>query len=83
MLEGWRNSLWLIGRPGYSVAGFTANFAVAQAYVAEITPPERPTQSMGSWCEFGIGLRVGTLLGGTLGSITCGLTFYDAAACAR
>jgi DHA1 family tetracycline resistance protein-like MFS transporter len=58
-----------------------ANFSVANAYVADITSPERRAKSFGKiGAAFGIGFIVGPAIGGMLGSIDIRLPFYAAAA---
>jgi DHA1 family tetracycline resistance protein-like MFS transporter len=60
-----------------------ANFSVANAYVADITGPERRAKSFGKiGAAFGIGFIVGPAIGGSLGSIDIRLPFYAAAALA-
>ena len=57
-----------------------ANFAVANAYVADLTAPENRARSFGMiGAAFGIGYIVGPMLGGLLGSIDIRLPFYVAA----
>ena len=57
-----------------------ANFAVANAYVADITTPEKRAKSFGLiGAAFGIGYIVGPMVGGLLGSIDIRLPFYVAA----
>ena len=76
------NMTWLfIGR---MISGFTAGvFATANAYVADVTPPERRAQSFGLLgAAFGIGFVIGPLLGGVLGAINLRLPFWFAAGCA-
>jgi DHA1 family tetracycline resistance protein-like MFS transporter len=58
-----------------------ANFSVANAYVADITSPEKRAKSFGRiGAAFGIGFIVGPAAGGMLGSIDIRLPFYAAAA---
>jgi MFS transporter, DHA1 family, tetracycline resistance protein len=58
-----------------------ANFSVANAYVADITSPEKRAKSFGMiGAAFGIGFIFGPAIGGTLGSIDIRLPFYVAAA---
>lgn len=46
----------------------TANIAVAQAYIADVTPPERRARGMGIiGMAFGLGFIVGPAVGGVLG----------------
>jgi DHA1 family tetracycline resistance protein-like MFS transporter len=57
-----------------------ANFAVANAYVADLTTPETRARSFGMiGAAFGIGYIVGPMVGGLLGSIDIRLPFYVAA----
>jgi DHA1 family tetracycline resistance protein-like MFS transporter len=57
-----------------------ANFAVANAYVADLTSPENRARSFGMvGAAFGIGYIVGPMVGGLLGSIDIRLPFYVAA----
>jgi DHA1 family tetracycline resistance protein-like MFS transporter len=57
-----------------------ANFAVANAYVADLTTPENRAKSFGMiGAAFGIGYVVGPVVGGLLGSIDIRLPFYVAA----
>jgi len=80
LLTALAKSLWLIVAARVLGGGLSANFAVAQAYVADITPPEERTQSLGKLgAMFGIGFVLGPLLGGTLGNIDLRLPFYAAA----
>jgi DHA1 family tetracycline resistance protein-like MFS transporter len=80
LLTAVANSLWLIVAARVLGGGLSANFAVAQAYVADITAPEARTQSLGKLgAMFGIGFVLGPLLGGTLGNIDLRLPFYAAA----
>jgi DHA1 family tetracycline resistance protein-like MFS transporter len=49
----------------------TANIAVAQAYVADITPPEARARGMGMiGVAFGLGFILGPFIGGELGRFT-------------
>jgi MFS transporter, DHA1 family, tetracycline resistance protein len=57
-----------------------ANFAVANAYVADLTTPENRARSFGLiGAAFGIGYIIGPMVGGLLGSIDIRLPFYVAA----
>jgi DHA1 family tetracycline resistance protein-like MFS transporter len=57
-----------------------ANFAVANAYVADLTTPENRAKSFGLiGAAFGIGYIIGPMVGGLLGSIDIRLPFYVAA----
>ncbi len=57
-----------------------ANYAVANAYVADVTAPEARARSFGMiGAAFGIGYVVGPVAGGLLGAIDIRLPFYAAA----
>lgn len=66
------------------IAGLTAGvLATANAYVADVTPPEKRAQGFGIiGAAFGIGFVIGPLIGGLLGSINLRLPFWAAAGCA-
>lgn len=73
---------WLfIGR---MISGFTAGvLATANAYVADVTPPEKRAHNFGLLgAAFGIGFIIGPLIGGLLGSVSLRLPFWFAAVCA-
>jgi len=81
LLTAFANSLWIIVASRVVGGGLSANFAVAQAYAADITPPERRTQSLGMLgAMFGIGFVLGPMLGGVLGHLSLRLPLYVAAA---
>lgn len=73
--------LLLIGR---CIAGIcAASFTTANAYIADITPPEKRAASYGLLgAAFGIGFIIGPALGGLLGSIDVRAPFWAAAALA-
>jgi MFS transporter, DHA1 family, tetracycline resistance protein len=62
------------------VAGaMQANLSVANAYVADITPPEQRAKRFGMMgAMFGVGFILGPVLGGLLGSINLRLPFFAA-----
>ncbi|MFN8510948.1 MAG: TCR/Tet family MFS transporter [Deinococcaceae bacterium] len=66
---------------GRIISGITgANFTVAQAYISDVTPPEKRAQSFGlSGAVFGIGFVLGPILGGLLGDQDPHLPFWVAA----
>ena len=70
--------LLLIGR---CVSGMTAaSFSTANAYIADVTPPERRAASFGLLgAAFGIGFIIGPALGGMLGGIDVRAPFWAAA----
>lgn len=57
-----------------------ASVAVASAYIADVTPPERRAQSFGLiGVAFGLGFIIGPVLGGILGEIGLRVPFWAAA----
>jgi len=57
-----------------------ASFSVANAYLADITPPEQRAKNFGLiGAAFGLGFIFGPMLGGLLGAIDLHLPFYVAA----
>jgi MFS transporter, DHA1 family, tetracycline resistance protein len=80
LLTALARALWLIVAARVLGGGLSANFAVAQAYVADITPAEQRTQSLGRLgAMFGIGFVLGPILGGLLGGVDLRLPLYGAA----
>ncbi|HVT31337.1 MAG TPA: TCR/Tet family MFS transporter [Rhodanobacteraceae bacterium] len=73
--------LLLIGR---CISGMTAaSFTTANAYIADVTPPEKRAASFGMLgAAFGIGFVIGPALGGFLGGIDLRLPFWTSAALA-
>ncbi|MDI1336725.1 MAG: TCR/Tet family MFS transporter [Lacunisphaera sp.] len=65
------------------IAGFTAGvLSTANAYIADVTPPEKRAQSFGLMgAAFGIGFVIGPVLGGFLGHYSLRLPFWVAAGC--
>ena len=62
---------------------FGANTSAAQAYVADVTPPEKRSRALG-WlgAAFGLGFICGPLLGGILSKVSLSAPFYFASALA-
>jgi DHA1 family tetracycline resistance protein-like MFS transporter len=74
-------NLWvmLLARVLGGITG--ASFSVANAYLADVTPPEERAKSFGYiGAAFGLGFICGPPLGGILGEIDLQLPFYVAAA---
>ena len=74
------NSLpWLlVGRVISAI--FSASFTTANAYIADITPPEKRAQAFGMLgAAFGLGFIVGPVLGGWLSVIDLRFPFWGAA----
>ena len=58
----------------------TANIAIAQAYIADVTPPEGRARGMGIiGAAFGLGFILGPAMGGLLSSVSLSLPGYAAA----
>jgi multidrug resistance protein len=58
---------------------FGANVSTTQAYVADVTPPEDRSRSMGLLgAAFGVGFIFGPLIGGVLSQISLSAPFYFA-----
>ena len=68
---GAANNLFLIFAARIFSGIATANIAVAQAYIADVTPPERRARGMGIiGMAFGLGFIIGPFVGGELGHFT-------------
>jgi len=77
LMSGFAPALWwlFVGR---FVAGFTgASFSAANAYVADVTPPDKRAQSFGLvGAVFGLGFILGPALGGALGHVGLRLPYF-------
>lgn len=73
------NLIWLV--VGRLISGaMGASFSTANAYLADITPPEKRAQSFGLiGAAFGFGFITGPVIGGMLGAIDLHLPFLAAA----
>ncbi len=70
---------WLLASRLFAGAA-TANIAIAQAYIADVTPPEGRAKGMGLiGAAFGLGFVLGPALGGLLSSISLAAPGYAAA----
>jgi DHA1 family tetracycline resistance protein-like MFS transporter len=81
VLMAWAPTVgWLL--IGRMISGITAStFAVASAYIADITPPKQRAARFGLVsAAFGVGFIGGPALGGLLGQISPRLPFWGAAA---
>ncbi len=65
------------------ISGMTAGaFATCNAYIADVTPPEKRAQGFGMvGAAFGLGFAIGPAIGGALGDINLRLPFFVAAGC--
>ena len=74
-------SLWWLLAVRIIGGATAANFSVASAYIADVTPPETRGKAMGMiGAAFGVGFIVGPVIGGLLGAQDVRLPFYVAAA---
>lgn len=75
------DSLWVLLASRLVGGAFAANLAVAQAYIADITPAEQRAASFGKLgAVFGVAFMLGPALGGVLGQVDLRLPFFVAAA---
>ena len=72
-------ALWVLVAVRLVSGAMQANLAVANAYVADITPPEERARRFGMLgAMFGLGFILGPVLGGLLGAIDLRLPFLAA-----
>jgi DHA1 family tetracycline resistance protein-like MFS transporter len=72
-------AIWMLVVSRIFGGGMQANAAVANAYVADITPPEQRAKRFGMLgAMFGIGFILGPVIGGLLGGIHLHLPFFVA-----
>jgi len=83
LVFGLAQSIWLLFLARI-VSGITgATFSTANAYMADITPPEKRAASFGLvGAAFGVGFVIGPALGGLLGEFGPRAPFFTAAAVA-
>jgi DHA1 family tetracycline resistance protein-like MFS transporter len=73
------SALWMLVLVRLFSGAMQANAAVANAYVADITPPEERAKRFGMLgATFGMGFILGPVMGGLLGDIDLHLPFYVA-----
>ena len=76
-------ALWMLIAVRLVGGAMQANAAVANAYVADITPPEERARRFGLLgAMFGLGFILGPVMGGLLGAIDLHLPFFVAGALA-
>jgi DHA1 family tetracycline resistance protein-like MFS transporter len=76
-------ALWMLVVVRLFSGAMQSNIAIANAYVADITPPEQRAQRYGQLgAAFGMGFILGPVLGGLLGHIDLHLPFFAAGALA-
>ena len=72
-------ALWMLVAVRLVSGAMQSNLAVANAYVADITPPEARAQRFGMLgAMFGVGFTLGPVMGGLLGAIDLRLPFFVA-----
>ena len=72
-------ALWMVVVVRLFSGAMQANASVANAYVADITPPEERAKRFGMLgAMFGLGFILGPVMGGLLGSINLHLPFFVA-----
>jgi MFS transporter, DHA1 family, tetracycline resistance protein len=78
-VTGLATSLWMLIAARLVGGAMQANLAVANAYVADITPPEGRAKRFGMLgAMFGLGFILGPVMGGLLGAISLRLPFFIA-----
>lgn len=72
-------ALWMLIAVRLVSGAMQSNVAIANAYVADITPPEERAKRFGMLgAMFGVGFILGPVMGGLLGAISLQLPFYAA-----
>ena len=83
LASGLASSFWFLLAARLFAGIATANFAIAQAFVADVTRPEDRTRGMGVLgAAFGLGFVLGPAAGGLLATISLGAPFIAASALA-
>ncbi len=78
-VTGLATALWMLVTVRLFSGAMQSNVAVANAYVADITPPEQRARRFGMLgAMFGIGFILGPVMGGLLGAIDLRLPFFVA-----
>jgi MFS transporter, DHA1 family, tetracycline resistance protein len=81
LATGLSTALWMLVAIRLIGGAMQGNAAVANAYVADITPPEERARRFGLLgAMFGIGFILGPVMGGLLGAIDLRLPFFVAGA---
>jgi len=76
-------ALWMLVAVRLFSGAMQANISIANAYVADITPPEQRARRFGLLgAMFGIGFILGPVVGGLLGDVDVRLPFFVAGALA-
>jgi DHA1 family tetracycline resistance protein-like MFS transporter len=79
VVTGLATALWMLIAVRLFSGAMQSNVAIANAYVADITPPDQRARRFGLMgAMFGIGFTLGPVLGGLLGDIDVRLPFFAA-----
>lgn len=74
-------TIWLIAVARILAGAFAATFSTANAYIADISPPEKRAANFGLMgAAFGLGFIIGPAIGGVLGEYGARAPFYFVAA---
>lgn len=80
LLMGAAHSLWLLFVARVIDGATGGNLSTAQAYIADITPPEHRSRGMGLiGAAFGLGFIFGPAIGGVLSHVSLAAPFFFAA----
>ncbi len=80
LLMGLANSLWLLFVARVIDGATGGNVSTAQAYIADVTPPEHRSRGMGLiGAAFGLGFIFGPAIGGLLSHVSLAAPFFFAA----
>jgi DHA1 family tetracycline resistance protein-like MFS transporter len=78
-VTGLSTALWMLLVVRLFSGAMQSNIAVANAYVADITPPEQRAKNFGKLgAMLGVGFILGPVIGGLLGGISLHLPFFAA-----
>ena len=78
-VTGLATALWMLLAVRLFSGAMQSNIAVANAYVADITPPDQRAQAFGKLgAMLGMGFILGPVIGGLLGGINLHLPFFVA-----
>ena len=82
-VTGAATAIWMLMLVRVFSGAMQANLAVANAYVADITPPDKRAKSFGLLgAMIGMGFILGPVMGGLLGAVNLRLPFFFAGALA-
>ncbi len=83
LLMGFAQTLWLLFAARIIDGATGGNISTAQAYIADVTPPEQRSRGMGLiGAAFGLGFIFGPAIGGLMSRVSLGAPFLFAAALA-